>query len=125
MTVYSGLGKAVLVVEDDPDTSEVLVKILGDVGYTVQLAENGRKALDQLQAGLQPDLIVLDMLLPILDGWHFLDDLKRMPRLNRVPIVITTATVLSREWALAHGCSGFVRKPIDPPVLLQELQRCS
>jgi CheY-like chemotaxis protein len=117
-------GKEILVIEDIETTREVLVRILEDAGATVRFAENGREALELLQAGYRPDLIVLDMLLPVLDGWHFLDELKRLPGTGRIPIMITTATVLSREWALTHGCAGFVRKPIDPPALLREVSRC-
>jgi CheY-like chemotaxis protein len=62
--------------------------------------------------------------MPVLDGWHFLEQLRRGPQLPPAPIVITTATNLTREWAESHGCQGCLRKPIEPEALLDEVQRC-
>jgi CheY-like chemotaxis protein len=86
-------------------------------------AANGEEALRLLAAGPAPDLILLDMLMPVLDGWHFLERLRQ--EATRPPVVVTTAAgVLSREWAEAHGCAGFVRKPVETDELLAEVRRC-
>jgi CheY-like chemotaxis protein len=62
------------------------------------------------------------MMLPILDGWRVLERLRRT--YPAVPVVVTTAGIISREGALQHGCAGFVKKPIDPGRLVEEIRRC-
>ena len=77
-----------------------------------------------MRAGPPPGLVLLDMLMPVLDGWHFLERLRRQGPRPLPPIVIATGTNLTREWAEDHGCKGFVRKPIEPTSLLAEVRRC-
>jgi CheY-like chemotaxis protein len=115
-------GKTILVVEDNDVAREGLAVVLRREGYAVALAADGRQALDYLDANPAPDLILLDMLMPVLDGWAFLGLLRG--RADRVPVVVTTGTVLSREWAADHGCAGFVKKPIEAGALLEEVRRC-
>jgi len=117
-------AKTILVVEDNAITREGPGVILADAGHAVVLAEDGRRALELLRTGSAPDLILLDMLMPVLDGWHFLQQLKGQPHLKAVPIIIVTGTILTTEWAQAHGCAGFVPKPVDPAMLLEEIRRC-
>jgi CheY-like chemotaxis protein len=114
----------ILVVEDNDVAREGLAAILRREGYTVALAANGQEALDRLKDHPAPALILLDMLMPVLDGWHFLEQLQcDLPRAT-VPIIVTTGTILSRAWAESHGCAGFVRKPIETDALLTEIRRC-
>jgi CheY-like chemotaxis protein len=114
----------VLVVEDNEVAREGLATILGRAGYEVALAANGQVALDLLRAGPPVDLILLDMLMPVLDGWHFLERLRRQGPRPLPPIVIATGTNLTLEWARDHGCQGFVKKPIETDGLLEEVKRC-
>jgi two-component system, chemotaxis family, chemotaxis protein CheY len=114
----------VLVVEDNESWREWLAVVLRRGGYRVLLAANGEEALDHLRDGPRPDLILLDMLMPVLDGWHFLEHLKREGPQPSAPIIIVTSTILTREWAEDHGCCGFVRKPIEAEPLLEEVRRC-
>jgi len=114
----------VLVVEDNEVAREGLAVVLQRAGYEVALAANGREALDLLRSGPQPQLILLDMLMPVLDGWHFLERLKREVPPQAVPVIILTSVNLSLEWALDHGCQGFVRKPIESEKLFEEVRRC-
>jgi CheY-like chemotaxis protein len=115
--------KTLLVVEDDAIAREGLNVILRRAGYEVVLAANGEEALASLRRR-RPDLILLDMLMPILDGWHFLKQMKdEVPQLT-IPILVVTATILTREWAKDHGCCGFIRKPINPVNLLMEIKHC-
>jgi two-component system chemotaxis response regulator CheY len=117
-------GKTILVVEDNDVAREGAAAALQGAGYQVVQAADGQEALDLLRSGPAPDLILLDMLLPVLDGWLFLERLRREGPLPTPPIVITTGTILTREWAGDHGCAGFVRKPIDTDELLAEVRRC-
>ena len=117
-------GRLILVVEDNDVAREGLAVVLRREGYGVLTAANGEEALSHLRAGPRPDLILLDMLMPVLDGWHFLERLKREGPESPVPIIITTSTILSPEWALANGCQGFLHKPIEGQTLLEEVRRC-
>jgi CheY-like chemotaxis protein len=112
--------KTILVVEDDAAARTALAAVLLESGYAVAPAQNGRVALDLLAAGLPADLILLDMLMPELDGWHVLGRLRETPHAT-VPVVMMTGSVLSREWAAEHGCAGFLKKPIDEAELLVEI----
>ena len=114
----------VLVVEDNDAARESLALFLGREGYEVILAANGEEALNHLHRGLKPDLILLDMLMPVLDGWHFLEQLQQEGPQPPPPILVVTSTILTREWAEDHGCCGFIRKPIEPQALLEEVRRC-
>lgn len=115
--------KTLLIVEDNTITRLGLNGILRRQGYEVVLASNGEEALGLLR-GLRIDLILLDMQMPVLDGWGFL---KRFSVKGKSPvptIIVTSSTCVTREWADGHGCSGFVRKPFDPETMLEEVQRC-
>lgn len=110
----------VMLVEDQAATREMLARVLLRNGYDVLTAENGQQAFDVLFSFPLPDAILLDMLMPVLDGWHLLIRLKGT-RAGNVPI-ITTGTILTREWAVLEGCAGFLKKPVDERDLLDELQ---
>jgi CheY-like chemotaxis protein len=118
------MAQTLLVVEDNAVAREGLAVVLRRHGYDVATAGDGRQALDALRAGPRPDLILLDMLMPVLDGWHFLGELRRTAGPAPPPVVITTGTILSLAWALDHGCAGFIRKPIEEGELLAEVRRC-
>jgi len=120
----SATDKTVLVVEDDETTREALALELREAGYGCVTAGDGRAALDYLATHSAPDVIVLDMLLPVLDGWHFLQQLRQRGAAASIPVIIATATVISRAWALDHGCAGFVQKPVEAGALLDEIRRC-
>jgi CheY-like chemotaxis protein len=118
------LAKRVLVVEDDPVTRIWLTDILRNAGYEVAVLGDGQAALDYLRTNAA-DLILLDMLLPVLDGWHFLDSLAKFQPRPSAAIIITTANAfIGREWVQAHGCAGFLHKPVNGEDLLAEIRRC-
>ncbi len=114
--------KSLLIVDDSYFTREGLAIVLRRAGYEIVLATNGAEALAIL-GGLRPDLILLDMLMPVLDGWQVLQQLKAR-NFPPVPIILMTATGLSRQWAEDHGCCGFIAKPILPAEVLKEVRRC-
>jgi CheY-like chemotaxis protein len=111
----------ILVVEDNEVEREGLATILRREGYAVALAADGRKALDVLRQS-PPDLILLDMLMPVMDGWAFLEELRGLG--PPAPVVVMSPAALTREWARDHGCAGIVHTPVATTELLAELQRC-
>ena len=115
-----------MVVEDDADIREGLSALLDAEGYPVMLAGDGREALDVLQDGnAAPGLILLDLMMPRMNGWQFLEAVKDAPRAARIPIVVMSAyrendrrisdAALDRRVA-------FLRKPVDVKLLLKLIQ---
>lgn len=85
-------GLRILAVEDDPDTAEVVRAVLQDEGHEVRVALDGRKALAEL-AGWQPDVVILDLLLPALSGHALLRYLRELPEYRQVPVVIMSGAL--------------------------------
>ena len=103
-------AKTILVVDDEFFTSEILAFVLEDVGYRVLSAFNGSDALDKLE--LTPaDLIILDVMMPIMNGAEFASVVRADPRLGSIPILITSALSESRVRSMFGHIDGFLRKP--------------
>src|SRR5438105_2175364 len=115
------MPKQVMVVEDHAISREGLSVILRRHGYDVIALENGRQAFELLMTGTRPDVILLDMLMPVLDGWRLLERIKDTPA-GHIPIIITTGTILTKDWAAMKGCAGFIKKPVEEQDLLDELR---
>src|SRR5919108_5374291 len=81
----------VLIVEDDANLRDVLAETLKFEGYDAQVAANGLHALERLQHIDPPDVIVLDLMMPVMDGWGFRDALRLMPAIRDVPVVVVSA----------------------------------
>jgi CheY-like chemotaxis protein len=113
---------SILVIEDNAITRAGLATILDQHGYAVTAASTGRVGLDLLSGGLCANIILLDMLMPELDGWHFLERVRGTP-FGRIPIVVMSGVGLSKEWATAAGCFDFLRKPFDEQDLLTTIGR--
>ncbi|HET6346900.1 MAG TPA: response regulator [Myxococcota bacterium] len=110
-------GPTVLIVEDDFSIRESLSEMLREEGYTVETAEHGRQALERLHAGVQPAIILLDLMMPVMDGWQVLEALEAHPTLSRVPVIVVSAAVGNVP---AHA-RGFLRKPIRFAKLLEAI----
>lgn len=111
--------KTVMVVEDDSSTRTVLAQILSMIGYDVVTAENGRDALERLAAGCHPCLILLDMMMPVMDGYEFLQKRRSVGQAAEVPVVVSSAAAVTR----AIDVEGFLPKPVDLRRLEQEVAR--
>lgn len=109
-----GDEKLVLHVEDNPDNRMLVRRLLMAFGYQVVEAENAAKARTLVQT-IRPDLILMDINMPDVDGYTLTNELKMMPNLMGVPIVAITANVMKgdRERTLSAGCDGYIEKPID------------
>ncbi len=108
----------VLLVDDYADNREAYALYLRFKGYRVEEAEDGRQALQKAFANL-PDLIVMDLSLPGLDGWEATRTLKQEPRTRGIPVIALTGHALEgqSEAARAAGCDGFITKPCEPSTL--------
>ncbi|HTJ42474.1 MAG TPA: CBS domain-containing protein [Kofleriaceae bacterium] len=113
----------VLVVDDDPDIRDQLAEILAEEGYEVITAANGREALERLRDGGRPALILMDLLMPVMDGWALRAELERDPRTREIPVVLLSGQGNAREEATrldAHAC---LVKPVPYPTLLGTVQK--
>src|SRR5262245_11415139 len=100
-------GRSVLVVEDDNDIRDALTLILRDQGYQVDSASNGQEALDQLRRGSPANLIVLDLMMPVMDGWQFRHEQQRDPTLAGIPVVIVSADGSVQHKAASIGAIDY------------------
>lgn len=110
----------VLVVEDDEDLAALEAGLLEEHDYRVEIARNGREALDALERST-PDLILLDMKMPVMNGREFADEYHRSQRWS-APIVVVTADDAQRR-AAEVGANGWLAKPFDPVALIASVTR--
>lgn len=103
----------ILLVEDDVDVREALVEAMRDKGYLVECAFDGQHALQVLRAGLRPDVILLDLMMPRMDGIEFRRAQRNDPALAALPVVLLSADARMDEKARSLQVQGAVRKPID------------
>jgi CheY-like chemotaxis protein len=112
-----------LLVEDDFDIREALSGILRDEGYTVRGASNGAEALETLRRDPAVDLIVLDLMMPVMDGWAFRQIQREDPKLNHIPVLVLSADGGARERVQALGAVAFLRKPVQLDALLDTVEQ--
>jgi CheY-like chemotaxis protein len=117
--------KTILVIDDDLVIREGLVQALEHAGALPLQATNGMEALAYLHNASAPDLILLDMMMPLMDGWKFLQNRRAIPALMSIPVVIMTSLgAAGWEWAYSLGATGFVRKPVEVEKLAPTLRHC-
>ncbi|HKD40021.1 MAG TPA: response regulator [Myxococcaceae bacterium] len=109
----------ILVVEDDDDIRDSLKELLEEEGYRVDTAANGQQALVKLQEQELPQLILLDLMMPVMDGWQFQKELRAVPSLARLPVIVISASKFSRE---PLNAAAFIPKPLDAGVLLETIE---
>jgi two-component system response regulator CpxR len=106
----------VLVVDDDEAIRQVISEVLRDEGYSVVCVENGVQALRELHKEDHPDVVLLDLMMPVMSGWEVLEELQSSERLSRIPIVVVSAMA-------APGACAHLPKPIDLDLLLETVGR--
>lgn len=118
------MGLKILYVEDNPDNRLLVRRILMVEGYTIVEAVDAREGLELARREL-PNLILVDMNLPEMDGYTLTRHLREIPELRHVPIVAMTANVMhgDREKSLEAGCDGYIPKPIDVDLLPEQIAR--
>lgn len=116
-------GKLVLVVDDYEDSRAMCAEYLEFMGYRVSVAADGHEALERARE--LPDLILMDLSLPRMDGWTAIRELKRDPATSAIPIVVLTGHALRslEARAMEAGCAAFVTKPCLPQDLLEHVRR--
>ena len=112
----------VLVVEDDDLTRDATALTLADAGYHVATAANGQEALDLLHGGLPPDVILLDLMMPVMDGWEFRRRQRLDPALAGIPVVVVSAAAGLEQKAATLGATQLLLKPYESDRLLITIQ---
>jgi two-component system, cell cycle response regulator DivK len=114
----------VLYIEDNPDNRLLVKRILLSEDYTLLEAQNARDALQVLET-THPDLILMDINMPDMDGYTLTAQIKSLPGFERIPIVALTANVMrgDKEKTMEAGCDGYIQKPIDIDHLTREVER--
>jgi two-component system, chemotaxis family, chemotaxis protein CheY len=114
----------VLVVEDDRDIRESVVEVLQDAGYTVSAAADGREALKLIAAASPlPDLVLLDLMMPVMNGFQFRQEQLKCEELAAIPVLVVTADANARVKAESLGVAGFIQKPLKIQPLLDQIER--
>jgi DNA-binding response OmpR family regulator len=113
-------GKRVLVVDDDPDIRELLFTALEDEGFEVVPAGNGQEALAIIKT-FRPDVIILDLMMPVMDGWQFARELRA--RDEDIPLVLLSAARDLKTHAKALSAADIIEKPFDLAELLPKIAR--
>ncbi len=117
------MGLNILAVDDSRTMRDMLALALGEAGYTVRLAEDGQDALDVL-GDFTPDAIISDINMPRLDGFGFVEAVRRIERYRATPILVLTTESAPelKARARAAGATGWIVKPFDAPKLVRALQ---
>jgi|KBSMisStandDraft_5_1062788.scaffolds.fasta_scaffold146945_2 CheY-like chemotaxis protein len=115
---------AILIVDDDNDVRSALSELLEEEGFSVEGAPNGREALARLRGGtVHPAVILLDLMMPGMDGWDFRSEQMRDPRLAAVPVVVVSASGFSQESIRTQfRPAAYMEKPIEGTVLLDVIR---
>lgn len=115
---------AILIVDDDNDVRSALTELLEEEGFSVECAPNGQEALARLRRGnVRPAVILLDLMMPGMDGWDFRSEQMRDPKLAAVPVVVVSASGFSRESIRTQfRPAAYVQKPIERGELLGVLR---
>lgn len=122
MTATTGQD-CLLFVDDDHDIRETVSLVLGSAGYAVLTAADGREALEVLRGGARPRVILLDLMMPGMNGWQFRAEQAQDPALSTIPVVVMSGHAQAEEEARALGISAGLKKPIDLELLLGIVKR--
>jgi two-component system cell cycle response regulator DivK len=112
-----------LLIDDEPDNLEVVAESLEFYGISVETATNGQIGLEKVET-FTPTLILLDLSMPVMDGWQTLRRLKSNPRMEHTPIIALSAHAIvgDEQRALNAGFDGYLTKPVNIPTLIEDLR---
>jgi CheY-like chemotaxis protein len=113
---------SILIAEDNPDSRDALRALLEAYGFAVLEAENGEEAVSKALR-FHPDLILMDIMMPVMDGLNATRVLRESPRFRQVPIVALTAMAGAQQMALDAGCDEHLRKPVEISTFFETIDR--
>lgn len=118
------MGKNILIIEDNEQNLYLVTFILEKSGHRVFQARSGDEGV-RTASVCEPDLILLDIQLPVMDGYTVARELRKIPALAAIPIIAVTSFAMpgDREQALAAGCTGYIEKPIDPDTFITQINQ--
>jgi CheY-like chemotaxis protein len=113
----------ILVVDDNFDVLEAMTMVLKPAGYVVITATDGQAALDRLREGLEPSLILLDLMMPGMNGWQFMAELRKDASLIDIPVIIVSGGTYPTAEIASLGAAGYLEKPFDVPTLYSMVEK--
>jgi CheY-like chemotaxis protein len=123
MPSVSGSDPTIFLVEDDAATRDAMTLVLESEGYQVKSAANGWEALNRLSETRPPRLILLDLMMPVMNGWQFRDVQRQDPRLASIPVILFSAEANLPQKAEALETAGFLQKPVELDELLATVRQ--
>ena len=116
------MGKRILIVDDSPTELEFMKKAVNEGGYDLMTASNGDEAIKK-SIEFQPDLIILDVVMPVRDGFSVCRELKKNPATKDIKVIIVTSKnkPLDKAWSMKQGADSYIAKPFEPSVLSDEV----
>lgn len=114
-------SKRILIIEDDYDIRETFKQLLELEGYEVMTAANGKEGLETLKRMQRPCVILLDLMMPVMNGWEFLNAQKNDPALADIPVVVVTAAGKDKEKSV--DAAGYIKKPVELQALLDTVKQ--
>lgn len=119
------MAKRILVVEDDTSIRELLVELLESEGYAVASAINGLEGLKYLQNEINPDLILIDLMMPVMDGYSFRTEQLKNANWSKIPTVVMSAEANAKEKMKNFNITAFLSKPVELDTILKTVARFS
>ena len=119
------MSKRILVVEDDNSIRELLVELLQSEGYEVSSAVNGLEGLKCLENERKPDLILIDLMMPVMDGYSFRSEQMKHPLWSKIPVVVMSAEANAKEKMKNFNITAFLSKPVELDTILKTVEKFS
>lgn len=114
--------RTLLIVDDDEDIVDTVRMVLSRRGWQVEAAPDGAVGLERLRGGLHPEVVLLDLMMPGINGWQFCEELRREPALSQIPVVVISGAGDVGEKARSIGAVGHLRKPFELSELYEAVE---
>jgi CheY-like chemotaxis protein len=123
MALIEPLAGDILLIEDDDSLGAILTAVLQDQGYNVVRASNGKEALDHLYTERPPHLILLNLVMPVMNGWKFREQLNKVPELAEIPVIVLSGVRKLDKKAASLGVTDCFTKPYDLKAVIDTIQQ--